>query len=120
MQREKDRRAKRRELTLRLALRRRLRHIHRAHPDYLLDPSPENVDCVCEIAPYYFAKQSGGCRCSKKKKRSPKYGRGCCYRYEGARQTVHSRVRAKKLMHALARGWIDREAFPSPRGFCGM
>jgi hypothetical protein len=120
MHHRKQKRARRRESTLKVALRRRHAHLAQVHPDYLRDPSPENVDCICETAPLYYAKRSLGCGCSKKQKGRPKFGRGCCMSHEGARDTVTSRVRTKRLMYALARGWIDMYDVPSPRGLWGI
>lgn len=61
-------REERRRRTFAVAARRRTDHLARVH-----DGDQGNVDCICELAVWYFAKRrSLGCDCRKRKKGSPR------------------------------------------------
>ena len=120
MHHSKKKRARRRESTLRVALRRRRICIKARHAWCRRGGAEASAQCTCETAPYYFAKRSPSCGCSKKRKGNPKFGRGFCQENEGARETAIYRVRSRMLMHAIAEGWLDMDDIPSPRGFWGM
>ena len=85
-------RGERRCRTENKAARSRDTHLRTVHRD-------GKPDCVCELSRWYFAKRrSLGCRCSKKGRGRPKYGRGPCYRYDGLRETVKERRRWRLLL----------------------
>ena len=67
-------RADRRARSLRIATRRRAIHLKQVHAN-----DRGAVDCVCELAPFYFEKRSLGCDCRKRKKGQPRLpvGFGC-------------------------------------------
>jgi hypothetical protein len=101
---QEPKRGRRRRLTLKVALRRGHRHIAIAHPQYLINPVPENVDCVCETSRYYFASGTHHRFCSKRIHGNPKHGRGC---KQGLRCAVLARIRSKRLARDLTAGRIS-------------
>ena len=109
-------RARRRRLTLRVARRRRHRHLESTHPEYLIDPSPENVDCVCETSRFYFAKKYARHRCSKRQRGNPKYGTGCKW---GLRDAVLARIFSRRLARDLAAGRVECDRVEPPRSSRG-
>lgn len=111
-----SRRGRRRRLTLKVALRRRHRHLAIAHPEYLIDPVPENVDCVCETSRLYFASGNHHRFCSKRIPGNPKQGRGC---KRGWRWAVVMRIRSRRLARDLTAGRISYDRVEPPRGFFG-
>jgi hypothetical protein len=82
-------RERRRTRTWEAGARQQKLHLSRVHP-----PDPMGIvklDCVCERSVYRFAKQKWkSCRCSKKGKGNPKYGRGLCKGFN-LRPTVKAR-----------------------------
>ena len=81
MSTQKERRARRREQTFAVAQRRRDEHLRRNHFDPVSGFT--QVDCVCDLADTFFAKQTAfGCACAKRRKGQPKLAGGmCCVEY---------------------------------------
>ena len=117
MQNVESRRGRRRRLTLKVALRRRLIHLRQTHPEYLIDPSPENVDCVCETSAFYFAKKFSRHSCGKRKHGRPKVGYGVCHGF--TRWAAIQRSRSKRLARDLTAGRADYEGVEPAKGFFG-
>lgn len=114
--REPRRRRRRRE-TLRVALCRRRIHLQQTHLAYWLNPTPENIDCVCEASRFYFAKRSLGCDCRKRRRGHCKYGGGC---KSGRRVAVEARIKSRRLVRDLMGGRLDPDWVASGRGFWGL
>lgn len=93
-------RARRRRLTLKVALRRRRRHLAIIHPGYLTNPGP---DCICGTSAFYFSKKCWPRHCSKRNG-SPKAGHGLCG--SGRRWAVEVRMRSRRLARDLTAGRI--------------
>jgi hypothetical protein len=111
-----SRRGRRRRLTRRVALRRRHAHLSLVHPEYLANPSPENVDCVCEIAPYYFAKRPPFASAGRRRRRGqPKLGRGNDY----PRMSAEMRSRSNRRARDLTAGRVPFDWVEPGRGFYG-
>ena len=117
MNQGKARRARRRQMTLKVASRRRLAQIRRAHPELLYNLGAVNVLHFWEAAPYYFAKKTLGCRCSKKRSGQPKGG-GWHKSFDG-RPSWKARVRSRRLEQAVLSGRLDPEWVVGPRLFEG-
>ena len=114
----KAHRRRRRNQSLSISLRRRAIHLKRAHPAYLLDPRPENVDCVCEVAPYRFVKRTLGCGCRKFRFGRPHMVFGCSH---GAiRHAVEIRWWSRRWTRHVLSGRVDAEDVPPQKGWYGM
>lgn len=104
MARVEKRRARRRRLTLTVALRRRKDHLSVVHG------GAEDVDCVCELADTYFAKRkSRSCDCRKRKKGNPRVACGMCdignrdriYDWRREARVLQDAVRAGRTLHEV-------------------
>jgi len=93
------RRAKRIRRTLTVASRRRAWHLARIHAGDV-----GQVDCVCELAPTYFAKRGAvACDCRKRRKGNPRVARGMCN--IGDRERIYEwRLEARLLADAVRAG----------------
>lgn len=111
-------RARTRRHTLKVARRRRHLHLLETHPEYLINPSPENVDCVCETSRFYFAKKFRRHRCSKRRHGNPKFGQGVCHLCR--RAAVDARIRSRRLARDLASGRVGYDDVEPARTFYGM
>lgn len=110
------RRGDRRHAMFAVAARRRLKHLQRVHPEFLRDPRPEHVDCVCELSRHYFAKRTPGGGQSKRIRGRPKYGHG----NRGRRFAVDVRIMSHRLESEVERGQMDPEEAPGPCRFWGQ
>lgn len=86
----KERRRKRRQLTRKIAQRRRAIHLAAVHPDGALD-------CACELADTYFAARSPrGCGCRKRRRVRPREGTGICH-IDARRHVYRARQQGRML-----------------------
>lgn len=101
-----------------LVARRRLQIlVGRFTPSFRPESKPLKERNPSLSAPFYYAKQSIGCRCSKKTHGRPKLARGGCGGYQ--RSTVYSRRSARLVERALANGYMDPEDVLPPWGWHG-
>ncbi len=104
----------------RKARHRRVEHLRAAHPAFLLDPSPANVDCACELARLYFDKRRArGCDCVKSRRGNPKIGRGICSGKK-YRVAVLARQQIRRVLRSIEAGRRSAEDLLRPRFFWGF
>lgn len=105
-------RARRRRRTLTVAARRRAIHLRAIHSGKV-----ENVDCVCELADFYFAKRtSHACDCRKRRKGRPRVDCGMCH--SGMRDRIYEwRQETRKLREAVVSGRDPEEVVDPNRSW---
>lgn len=118
MEKNRNKRAHRREQTLKVARRRREIHLRDHHGG-----DPSEVDCICELADTYFAKQSISCRCRKRQKGNPRAGGfGPCHPSGHMPVRYHRRAQVRYLKFVIRDGYDPESDFvtcvatPIPNG----
>jgi hypothetical protein len=96
-------REKRRDRTYRYSKRAQKIHLRRNHPDGV-------VDCVCELADWYFRKgKAGGCRCRRARKGNPKVPGGLCSMQGKYHDVVRARIDRNRMVRDLRRVLRDHD-----------
>lgn len=113
----KEKRRERLRNTYLVALSRHRIQLSRFYPEIRNDTAPVGESRAFLYSRLFYAKQSIGCRCSKKTPGRPKLARGGCGGYQ--RSTVYSRRSTRLIERALANGYMDPEDVLPPRGWHG-
>lgn len=104
-------RAERRQRTLRVAAKRRATHLRQVHRNDI-----GQVDCVCELAAFYFEDLTNGCGCRKHARGAPRRGGGMCKHWSRMR-LYQWRMHDREFCKGIVSRRLDRDTVePSHRG----
>lgn len=98
----KGKRGDRRARTLRVSTARRRCHLRNVHGG-----DPSQVDCVCELARFYFAKRKPlACDCRRPKRGRPRLDTGICH-WSWRKRIYETRRLYREQLNAIVSGRTD-------------